>query len=329
MLKKVARANLARQIREQALFSADDHVLVAVSGGYDSLHLLHWLTDNALPADLQPTVSAGYVNHQMRSDAPLEEALVLGEFDRLGDKLATANHRQLTWATSPTTAIEEQAREKRYAMLIDMAQEVGANKIVTAHHAGDQAETILYKLVRGSRLPQLMGMAASRQLPHNIELVRPFLSTEKRALPDLVSTPITEWIEDSTNLDTRLARNQLRRVALPALREVNAQVDQHLRDSAEQLGALLKLAQGSLNVHVKAMAEQRTDWQQSDDVLLLVMQTWLAQRHLPNVKDTQLRQAIQLMRNPNTNRGVIALEDGWQLVRYDKQLLLERASTTK
>lgn len=66
MQPKVLRANLTRQIREQGLFDQHDHVLVAVSGGQDSLHLLRWLTEGTLPADVQPTVSAGYVNHQLR-----------------------------------------------------------------------------------------------------------------------------------------------------------------------------------------------------------------------------------------------------------------------
>lgn len=113
MQPRVLRANLIRHIREQQLFDATDHLLVAVSGGQDSLRLLRWLTEGDLPQDLQPKVSAIYINHQLRSDAPQEEALVRQVFAQT-PHLQSATVRILDWTSAPTVSVEEQAREKRY-----------------------------------------------------------------------------------------------------------------------------------------------------------------------------------------------------------------------
>lgn len=323
MQDKVVRANLTRMIREERLFDKRDHVLVAVSGGRDSLHVLRWLTDNSLPADIQPIVSAAYINHQLRTDADAEQALVERVFAQTPN-LASTTIRQLTWDTVPTAGVEELAREKRYEALVAIAREVGANVIVTAHHKGDQVETILYKLARGSRLTQLLGMAKKQQLQGDIDLIRPVLQLDKAMLGQLVNEPLVEWVEDYTNADETFARNRMRHTVVPALEEINEQTKDHVIAFADQLAALQKLASGSINVHVKALEDGRLDWRVDESVLLLVLQTWLTKKHVFAVKDSQLTQAIQLMRNPNVNRGFIDLGNGLQLERFENYLLLSR-----
>lgn len=323
MQPKVLRANLTRQIREQGLFDQHDHVLVAVSGGQDSLHLLRWLTEGTLPADVQPTVSAGYVNHQLRDDAAAEEALVRRTFAAT-PHLAHGLIETLTWEAVPTVAVEERAREKRYEALIKMAREVGANIIVTAHHQGDQVETILYKLTRGSRLTQLVGMAPRQQLRGDIDLARPLLDLTKADLADLVIQPLTEWVEDYTNADETFARNRMRQTVLPALTSINEQAAEHVVTFATQLAALQKLANGAINVHVKALEAGRLDWTVDESVLTIIIQTWLTKKHVLNVKDSQIAQAIQLMRNPSVSTGLIDLGGQLQLERFDNYLLLSQ-----
>jgi len=322
---KVLRANLIRTIRSEKLFTKDDHVLVAVSGGQDSLYLLKWLTEGTLPADIQPTVSAGYVNHQLRTDATAEEALVARVFSqtpRLQNKLMT----RLEWLQQPSSGLEEAAREKRYAQLMAMAEKVGANLIVTAHHQDDQVETILYKLARGSRLSQLTGMADKQPFLGGVPIVRPFLNLPKGALDKLVNEPLNEWVEDYTNMDETYARNRMRQTVVPALTAINQQASEHIVAFANQLAGLEKLATGALKIHVQALEMGRLDWQADDGVLLLVLQSWLAKKMLFNVKDRQLEQAVQLMRNPNVNTGSIALGGHLYLERIDKQLQLVKKS---
>ena len=295
MQDKVVRANLTRMIREERLFDKRDHVLVAVSGGQDSLHVLRWLTDNSLPADIQPIVSAAYINHQLRTDADAEQALVERVFAQTPN-LASKTIRQLTWDAVPTTGVEELAREKRYEALV----------------------------ARGSRLTQLLGMAKKQQLQGDIDLIRPVLQLDKAMLGQLVNEPLVEWVEDYTNADETFARNRVRHTVVPALEEINEQTKDHVIAFADQLAALQKLASGSINVHVKALEDGRLDWRVDESVLLLVLQTWLTKKHVFAVKDSQLTQAIQLMRNPNVNRGFIDLGNGLQLERFENYLLLSR-----
>lgn len=322
---KVLRANLIRTIRSEKLFARDDHVLVAVSGGQDSLHLLKWLTEGGLPADIQPTVSAGYVNHQLRTDAAEEEALI-GRVFAQTPRLANRLMARLSWSQQPNSGLEEVAREKRYAQLMDMAKQVGANMIVTAHHQDDQVETILYKLIRGSRLTQLTGMADKQSFLGGVPVVRPFLNLPKGDLAKLVQEPLTEWIEDYTNQDEAYARNHMRQTVVPALTTINQQASEHIIAFADQLAGLEKLATGALKIHVQALEAGRLDWQADDAVLLLVLQSWLAKKMLFNVKNRQLEQAVQLMRNPNVNTGSIALGGHLYLVRSDKHLQLVEKS---
>ena len=322
MRDKVIRANLIRTIQENRLFTAKDHVLVAVSGGYDSMHLLEWLTDQSLPKDLQPKVSAAYINHQLRHDAAVEEQYVAAAFERLDTRLMTTSIRRLTWEKVPKVGVEEQARNKRYAALIEIAEQVGATIIVTAHHRADQVETILYKLIRGSRLQQLMGMSMKKKLTSKISLVRPLLTLSKKELPALVKEPLIDWIEDYTNQDVTFARNQMRHDVLPALREINQQADQHILDLADQLAGLRQLVQPVLDEQTLALQAGHLNWQQADSALILILQEWLTHQGVLDIKDRQLRQVIKLMRNPNVAHGIVQLSNGYQLKRNKTELIL-------
>ena len=173
-------------------------------------------------------------------------------------------------------------------------------------------------------MTQLLGMAKKQQLQGYIDLIRPVLQLDKAMLGQLVNEPLVEWVEDYTNADETFARNRMRHTVVPALEEINEQTKDHVIAFADQLAALQKLASGSINVHVKALEDGRLDWRVDEAVLLLVLQTWLTKKHVFAVKDSQLTQAIQLMRNPNVNRGFIDLGNGLQLERFENYLLLSR-----
>lgn len=320
---KVIRANMVRHVRERQLFSARDHVLVAVSGGADSLYLLNWLTNGQLPADIQPMVSAAYINHQLRPDAPEEEAFVRQQFAQT-PHLVSQTIKRLDWEKTPTTAVEEQARERRYQALEQIANQVGANLLVTAHHQDDQVETILYKLIRGGRLIQLAGMAEKQVRRSGLTLVRPFLCLPKDKLSILSDGSVGQWIEDPSNQDQHYARNRLRHTVLPALRAINQQADQHILDLSTHLAGQSYLMQSELDRQVALLEAGRLDWQLPEPALVLILQAWLSKAGLVAIKDRQLSQAIVLMKNPHTARGRVNLAHGWCLVRNGQMLTLQR-----
>ena len=134
-----------------------DVALLAVSGGPDSTALLAMAVEWARRAAKAPRLAAATVDHGLRNESADEAAAVGALCARLG-----VPHRVLVWSgDKPKTRIQERARAARYALLGAHASEIGAKAIVTAHHLDDQAETALFRLLRGSGVGGLRAMAAS------------------------------------------------------------------------------------------------------------------------------------------------------------------------
>jgi tRNA(Ile)-lysidine synthase len=210
-------------------------VVLAVSGGVDSVVLMHvW-------AAARPGVPAivATVDHALRV-ASGDEALTVGRWARaLG-----LEHRLLLWdGAKPTTGIQAAARMARYRLLLDLALAEGASHLVTAHHLNDQAETILYRLARGSGPTGLAGMRPSVERD-GILHVRPFLDVPKARL--LATAKAANWpfFEDPSNADPRFLRSRLRQ-SMPILESEGL--------SAERL-AVLATRMGRLEEALAAQA---------------------------------------------------------------------------
>ena len=203
--------------REEAerLFSALSGyalIVVAVSGGPDSMALLHlvaeWSRERGEPA---PDVVAVTVDHQLREEAANEAALVARRARALG-----LRHETLQWdGPKPATGLPEAAREARYRLLEDFALSLGTSgtaAIVTAHHRDDQAETVLMRLMRGSGLDGLSAIPPARPLfsGSSITLVRPLLQIEKARLVATLEARGETWFEDPANVREDLERGRLR-----------------------------------------------------------------------------------------------------------------------
>lgn len=196
-LRRRFRAHLDRT----GLLAEGQHVLVALSGGLDSVSLLHLLRF-ALPA---VRASAAHYDHAMRVRSDADAAWVRG--------LCTAWCVPLESGRAPRRpAGEADARELRYAFLHDVAERVHADVIATAHHADDQAETVLFRLARGTGMTGLAGIPARRGMV--VRPLLPFTRAELRAYARVVGL---RWREDPTNVQLRYARNRIRHVVLPAL----------------------------------------------------------------------------------------------------------------
>ena len=201
--------------RLAALFAGLDSaaLVLAVSGGPDSLALLH-LAATWRAARPGTTLRVATVDHGLRPDATREAALVAAAASRLG-----LRHAVLTWlGEKPTARVQERARAARYALLAEHARLVGARHILTAHHADDQAETILMRLGRGSGLDGLVGMRRDTPLSDGVTLVRPLLAVPKRDLADLCRRVGQPVADDPSNSDPRFARVRLRGQADAAIR---------------------------------------------------------------------------------------------------------------
>lgn len=180
-------------------------LLLAVSGGPDSVALMLL----AAQWSLRPMrdIAVATVDHGLRPEAA-EEARRVGEWARdLG-----FGHRTLLWeGPKPKTRIQERARDARYDLLGRCARDIGATAVVTAHHADDQAETILFRLARGSGVAGLAGMATVSRLD-GLTLLRPLLGLRKQALAALCAARRRDFFQDPSNDDPAYARTRLRRL---------------------------------------------------------------------------------------------------------------------
>jgi tRNA(Ile)-lysidine synthase len=182
-------------------------VLLAVSGGPDSTALLlmaaQWMRQSS-----RPRVDVATVDHAMRPGAREEGEAVAALCARLGFV-----HHLLEWrGEKPRSRIQERAREARYSLLIDCARAIDADYLVTAHHADDQAETVLFRLLRGSGIAGLAGMPALATRD-GIHLARPLLGLSKADLLTYCEDHGEAFARDPSNDDPRFARTRLRKMA--------------------------------------------------------------------------------------------------------------------
>lgn len=197
-----------------ALLPVGSRVVVGVSGGGDSLALLLVLA--ALRAELALELTAVYVDHGLRpAEAEAEDALVAAVAAGLAIPFRSGVVAARAHAEAHGLSLEEAGRELRYRFLRQVAGELGGAIIAVAHHADDQAEELLLRLLRGSGRAGLSGMAARNEQG----VVRPFLNFPKVRLSDYLRERKVDWREDSSNTDPGFLRNRVRLELLPLLEE--------------------------------------------------------------------------------------------------------------
>ena len=196
------------RLREEALalLAPYPSLLLAVSGGPDSVALMLLCAQWSLRSSREIAVAT--VDHGLRKEARAEAE----EVGRWARDLGYAHHL-LTWRNEkPATRLQERAREARYALLAACARRVGAAAIVLAHHADDQAETILFRLTRGSGVGGLGGMARVSRC-EEFALLRPLLDFRKAALESVCAHAGQSFFRDPSNEDETFARARLRKLA--------------------------------------------------------------------------------------------------------------------
>jgi tRNA(Ile)-lysidine synthase len=229
---------------------ADVTVLVAVSGGADSVALLRAMA--ALKAGGEGRLCAAHLNHRLRPEADEDRQFVVDLCGRLGLPCEVGSADAGALAAAAGDGIEAAARAARYDFLQQAAGRLGARFIATAHTADDQAETVLHRIIRGTGIRGLSGMARARPLGHAV-LIRPLLSVRRTELVAYLDALGQPYRQDASNLDPRYTRNRIRRHLLPRLqRHFNAEIV----DSLLRLGSLAGEAQAVIDDDVEAWFER-------------------------------------------------------------------------
>ncbi|WP_209866296.1 tRNA lysidine(34) synthetase TilS [Paenibacillus shirakamiensis] len=229
--------NTTREVgRASQLWSRGDCIVVAVSGGPDSIALLHVLHALSQEAEGSFQLICAHINHGFRGKESREEADFVRQIAsdlqipfELGEPDVTS------YMIEAGLGLQVAAREKRYEFLHDVASKYQANSIALAHHADDQAETVMFRILRGTSPTGMAGMKLKRK-QKKVELIRPFLRIYKTDLLEVCRNSGLDYRIDSSNLSNKYARNAVRLDVLPFLGQYNAQLVQSLNRLAEVAG---------------------------------------------------------------------------------------------
>lgn len=203
---------VVRYIRDQHMAGPGNKILVGVSGGADSIALLHilkqWCADNG------GQLAAAHLNHGLRSQADQDEQLVKEICLRWDIPCYTKKENVAALAAQNKKSLEEAGRDCRYQFFRELADQLKFDRIATAHHQNDQAESVLLHLLRGSGIRGLQGIR-----PVNGQLIRPLLCVTRQDIENYIQENQLPFCQDLTNDDPAFVRNRIRLQLIPYLQE--------------------------------------------------------------------------------------------------------------
>lgn len=324
---------LHNELQDERWLGPGEGIVVAVSGGLDSAVLLDMLV--RLQPRWQWSLTVAHLEHDWRTESEAMFVLSLATGYGLPCLVRRVAARPL--AAARGRGYEEAARHERYRLLGDMAHSVGATAIVTGHHRDDQAETVLYRLLRGTSPAGLAAIAPVRPLRpgSQIRLVRPLLGFGRHELEEEAAHRRLAWQDDESNVDQRFLRNKLRHTVLPLLEEVRP-------GAAKQLAQLAAWARRDEDYWRDALAALPAGWCQTEpDGGVSVQTAFLRARPEPlrrrcleyvlrragvaEVTGQHLLALESLLTHPHPSAS-LHLPAGWKAQREYERLTISRAA---
>lgn len=307
-----------------ALFSAPCRLLVAVSGGPDSMALLHSLRH--WPQEgLQ--LSAVHINHGLRGETARRDEEVVRRYCRQHHVPLTVYHEDVSgYADRHKLTLEEAGRVLRYQRFEEVRQEENADWIVTAHTASDQVETMLMHLLRGCGLDAMQGIPVKRGA-----ICRPLLSCTREEVLEYCQENSVPFALDETNRDTRFTRNRIRHEVLPLLRTINPNVDAALLrfqgNLTEDVSYLNRLAEELMVPTGDGRGVSISPLLSADSsIRRRAIRLFLRQQHLKTIEQAHICAVEHLIL---TGRGTTLLSGGLTARVMGDILTVEETDTTE
>jgi len=296
-------------------------VLVAVSGGIDSMALLNIIA-KLLPRDCFGVVN---VDHDLRPESSQEVEFVRDICLQNGYRFFTTK-----WTNKPQDDIgmEAAARNFRYDFFRKVLESEDFDTLITAHHGNDLAENILMKLIRSGNAYEVISLKERRSFAGG-QIIRPLLDFSKKELSEYADIHDLNHVQDETNFDNITMRNRLRNNIFPELQKENGQLLAHFRFFDQQMTALVDLAKKQFIQIEKQMTLQEFNHQLIGSIgpiltldseqQTLFWGNFFTKRKLGiTISNRQINQIIEIVTSDAPNAS-IDLEDSWQFIRtYDK-----------
>lgn len=212
-----------RDLRKSELIKKGDKILIAFSGGPDSVFLFFLL--NFLKKEYELKISLIYVNHNLRDDVENDLEFVENFSKENKVKIFIENLNVLEYCKKNKKSVELGARELRYKVLNEKLKELNFDKIATGHNLDDNVETLVFRLLRGTSIKGLKGIPVKRE-----NIVRPILQFEKKEILDYLKRIDQDYIVDYTNKESDYSRNYIRNEIFPMFSKINRNFKNKIND---------------------------------------------------------------------------------------------------
>jgi tRNA(Ile)-lysidine synthase len=300
------RAEVARAL---AQLPTDTTLIAGVSGGPDSM----CLADALLARWRTERVILAHFNHALRGAASDADADYVREFAQArGVRCVIERADVAALAAATGVSLELAGRDARYAFFARLATQTGAGAVLVAHHADDQAETVLFRMLRGTGIEGLRGMRTLSSLkdgPPGVALIRPLLRVPRADIEKYCADLGLEPRYDATNDALDATRNRLRHEVLPMLERINPGVRQVLARLADSAAAELDVSAYATSQAMRAVTQPR------DDGIAIDRAAW---RNLPEgMQRLVLRECVRVLKGELTNLNYMAIEEAREVLLSD------------
>ncbi len=295
-------------------------LVVGLSGGRDSVALLHML--HGLQPDFGFQLSACHVNHQLSPHSAEWQSFCQHYCDDLGIHLDTLT---VDVPRGTSEGLEAAARTERYAAI----GKLSADWLVLGQHRGDQAETLLFNLLRGAGIQGASGMPEMRRVRPGMRLMRPLLGIARQDIEDYLRCKSLHWVDDESNADVRYSRNFLRHQILPMLASRFPAAEENLAAAAQRFGeaqrllndlAILDLAGTPADFPLPVSCLAGLDEPHGRNL----MRFMLTSRGVQIPSEARLSEILRQVLSARTDRHPAAIFGDWKIFRKRGAVHLEK-----
>lgn len=313
-------ARFQAYIEKNQLFGAQSKILLAISGGVDSMVLLHLLNQGG------HQIALAHCNFGLRANASdADQAFIR---DRAAENKIPFHDIKFdtkSYASDQGISTQEAARELRYQWFGKICEEYGYDVIATAHHASDQVETVLFNLTKGCSISGLHGIPV-----RNNRIVRPLLFLSKDEILTFARENQLTWREDESNATSAYSRNFIRHDVIPNLKRINPALESTMLRNIERFkGAeqlLLEECERIKKEHMKAVDDYEVlilDWMENTSAALAILD------HILRPYGFNYHQVTDIASAPDRQRGAVYLSENYELISDNNQLIISQAKPSE